>query len=821
MTNLYFMDRHYLIKEEGEMFKNMKIGLRMGLGFSLVLVFMIALIVISLNRMEKINAKLERIVQVINVRTQLANHMADDVREVSIALRNILLIKEIANTEEMRNRIAEQRKEYDEDFKKYEELVPKDATKAHDLISKIKAMQEDSRQINNKIIDLAMAVKYDDAIDMMNKEGRSKVRQWIESLDELIKYDDERTLVRFGEAQKQYADLRTTMFILGAAAIALSVAIVIFLTLGITRPLGQGVQMMQEMAQGHLSMRLKMDRRDEIGILANAMDQFSDDLQNVVVGAMKKIGDGDLNIKVLPRDSKDEISPTIKATIDSLRGLVDEATMLTKAAVEGKLSTRGNVDRFKGAYRGIVQGVNDTLDAVIGPLNVAAGYVERIAKGDIPQPITDSYNGDFNAIKNNLNQCISAVNALIADANILSKAGVEGRLSTRADASRHQGDFRKIVQGVNDTLDAVIGPLNVAAGYVDRIAKGDIPQPITGKYSGDFEVFINNLNNMGQYLQEIVVIAERLADGDFSGQTKPKSDVDKLGKALAAMVKSNAEIIREIREGVNTLASASSQILAMSTQLATSTTETSTAIAETTTTMEEVKQTSRQVSQRAAVVSETAQNAVESSEAGKKSVNEALSGMGSIRQQMEFIANNIVKLSEQSQTIGSIIASVNDIANQSNLLAVNASIEAAKAGEQGKGFVVVAQEVKSLAEQSKDATNQVRTILNDIQKAISGSVMATDQGTKAAEAGVRQSQESGEAFKTMSEGVLKSAQAAAQIAASTNEQIAGIDQVALAMENIKKATGQIVSGARQSEESTKNLNELGLKLKQMVGRYKV
>jgi methyl-accepting chemotaxis protein len=730
MTNLYFMDRHYLIKEEGEMFKNMKIGLRMGLGFSLVLVFMIALIVISLNRMEKINAKLERIVQVINVRTQLANHMADDVREVSIALRNILLIKEIANTEEMRNRIAEQRKEYDEDFKKYEELVPKDATKAHDLISKIKAMQEDSRQINNKIIDLAMAVKYDDAIDMMNKEGRSKVRQWIESLDELIKYDDERTLVRFGEAQKQYADLRTTMFILGAAAIALSVAIVIFLTLGITRPLGQGVQMMQEMAQGHLSMRLKMDRRDEIGILANAMDQFSDDLQNVVVGAMKKIGDGDLNIKVLPRDSKDEISPTIKATIDSLRGLVDEATMLTKAAVEGKLSTRGNVDRFKGAYRGIVQGVNDTLDAVIGPLNVAAGYVERIAKGDIPQPIT-------------------------------------------------------------------------------------------GKYSGDFEVFINNLNNMGQYLQEIVVIAERLADGDFSGQTKPKSDVDKLGKALAAMVKSNAEIIREIREGVNTLASASSQILAMSTQLATSTTETSTAIAETTTTMEEVKQTSRQVSQRAAVVSETAQNAVESSEAGKKSVNEALSGMGSIRQQMEFIANNIVKLSEQSQTIGSIIASVNDIANQSNLLAVNASIEAAKAGEQGKGFVVVAQEVKSLAEQSKDATNQVRTILNDIQKAISGSVMATDQGTKAAEAGVRQSQESGEAFKTMSEGVLKSAQAAAQIAASTNEQIAGIDQVALAMENIKKATGQIVSGARQSEESTKNLNELGLKLKQMVGRYKV
>ncbi len=105
-------------------------------------------------------------------------------------------------------------------------------------------------------------------------------------------------------------------------------------------------------------------------------------------------------------------------------------------------------------------------------MNVAAEYVERISRGDIPEPITDNYNGDFNEIKNNLNTCIVAVNNLVADAVMLSEAGVAGKLDTRADATRHDGDFRKIVSGCNDTLDAVIGPLNVAAEYVERIGRG-------------------------------------------------------------------------------------------------------------------------------------------------------------------------------------------------------------------------------------------------------------------------------------------------------------------------------------------------------------
>ncbi|NMG50983.1 methyl-accepting chemotaxis protein, partial [Azoarcus communis] len=139
------------------------------------------------------------------------------------------------------------------------------------------------------------------------------------------------------------------------------------------------------------------------------------------------------------------IKNNLNTAIDAINALVADAVMLSRAAVEGKLATRADASRHQGDYQRIVQGVNDTLDAVIGPLNVAADYVDRIAKGAIPPRITDSYNGDFNTLKNNLNTAIEAVNALIADAVMLSQAAVEGRLDTRADASRHQGDYRKIV----------------------------------------------------------------------------------------------------------------------------------------------------------------------------------------------------------------------------------------------------------------------------------------------------------------------------------------------------------------------------------------
>ncbi len=368
----------------------------------------------------------------------------------------------------------------------------------------------------------------------------------------------------------------------------------------------------------------------------------------------------------------------------------------------------------------------------------------------------------------------------------------------------------------------ISGPLNEISGVAEKIAGGDLKVEVADSDRGD-EVgrLFRTFSRMILSLQEMVRVARLIAASDLRVQVKPQSDVDALGNAFATMVDNLRRTTGDLSEGVNVLAASASEILSSTAQVASGAAETGTAIAETTSTVEEVKQTAQVSSQKARNVAESAQKATQVAQAGRKSVDASIDGMKRIQTQMESIAESVVKLSEQSQAIGEIIASVNDLAEQSNLLAVNAAIEAAKAGEQGKGFAVVAQEVKSLAEQSKQATAQVRTILNDIQKATTAAVLATEQGSKAVESGVKQSAEAGESIRLLADSIAEAAQAAAQIAASSQQQLIGTDQVAMAMDNIKQASAQNVAGTRQTETAAHNLHELGQKLKKLVEQYKM
>ncbi len=322
----------------------------------------------------------------------------------------------------------------------------------------------------------------------------------------------------------------------------------------------------------------------------------------------------------------------------------------------------------------------------------------------------------------------------------------------------------------------------------------------------------------------ITGVAERVAAGDLTVRVESDDRSDEVGalqRALRIMIENLRDMNLELRQGAGVLASSSAEILATVSQVAAGAAETATAVSETSTTAEEVKQTAHLSNQKAKNVQESAQKVAAVSETGRKAVTETLEGMNLIREQMEEIAESVVRLSEQGQTIGEIIATVNDLAEQSNLLAVNAAIEATRAGEFGKGFAVVAQEVKSLAEQSRQATTQVRTILMEVQKATSAAVMATEQGTKAVAAGVKQATEAGESIRVLTGSVGEAAQAAIQIAASSQQQLVGMDQIASAIANIRQATTQNMAGTQQLETSARNLKELGGKLKVLVERQKV
>jgi methyl-accepting chemotaxis protein len=293
-----------------------------------------------------------------------------------------------------------------------------------------------------------------------------------------------------------------------------------------------------------------------------------------------------------------------------------------------------------------------------------------------------------------------------------------------------------------------------------------------------------------------------------------------LGVALAAGILiawlSTRAITGPIREGVNVLASTATEISATVSQLASNASETAAAVAETTTTVDEVRQTAQVAVDKAKAVADSAQGASRAAEAGRQATDQALAGLNRIREQMGAIGGSITRLSEQSQAVGDIVATVADLAEQSNLLAVNASIEAAKAGEQGKGFSVVAQEIRSLAEQSKDSTKQVRAILTEVQKATGKAVMAAEQGSQGVADGGKQADQAGQAIQTLTATVQEATRASMLIAASSQQQLIGVEQVGRAMENIKQATTQNAEGARQLETAAHNLQQVGIRLKALV-----
>ncbi|SHI80627.1 Methyl-accepting chemotaxis protein [Desulfatibacillum alkenivorans DSM 16219] len=327
------------------------------------------------------------------------------------------------------------------------------------------------------------------------------------------------------------------------------------------------------------------------------------------------------------------------------------------------------------------------------------------------------------------------------------------------------------------------------------------------------------------HVQEVVDNLRDIAEGDgdltVRLNVESKDEIGDLARSFNVFIEKIHVIVSRIKESADALATSSSQISATSSQLSTSSMETSTTVLELSTTAEEVKQTTTVANEKAEAVAREAEATAQISEAGRKATDEAVEGMQRIKEEMEYIAESIVKLSEHTHSIGEIIDTVADLANESNLLSVNASIEAAKAGEFGKGFGVVAQEVKSLADLSKQATSQVRTILNDIQTATSASVLATERGSKAVDTGEALASRSGESIRALESSVLQASNSATQIAASSQQQLVGIAQLSDALDSITEASKQNSEGAKQLESATVQLHNLGQELKELAGRFRL
>ena len=367
----------------------------------------------------------------------------------------------------------------------------------------------------------------------------------------------------------------------------------------------------------------------------------------------------------------------------------------------------------------------------------------------------------------------------------------------------------------------IAGPLQEVTAAAGQIAEGNFDVELPARGRGD-EIGILNRSfvHMSAALRRMADQAKRISAGDLTGSVAARSENDLLGTAFSRMNTQLTTMTMRLKESAAVLNSSVREILSSVTEVNSGVTETAASVTQTTATAEEVRQTAGLSSQKARAVSEIAQRSVEVSVQGKKAVDQAINGMAQIRRQMEAIAGSIVRLSEHGQAISEIILVVNDLAEQSNLLAVNAAIEAARAGEQGKGFAIVAHEVRSLADQSRQATSQIRSILNEVQKATSAAVMTAEQGSKAVDTGLQQAVHSGEAMQQLENSIAEAAQAAMQIAASSQQQLVGMDQIADAIESIKQASIQNVASVQQVQAAAHHLQSVGEELENLVQQYR-
>lgn len=324
-------------------------------------------------------------------------------------------------------------------------------------------------------------------------------------------------------------------------------------------------------------------------------------------------------------------------------------------------------------------------------------------------------------------------------------------------------------------------------------------------------------------LAEFMGFVGRVGQGDLTGTTNAsgKDELGQLGTTLNAMVEGLREIARQSRSATENLNAAANEIRASTQEQAASVEEQLAAVQETAATVDEITHSGSQITRRAQEVIAAAQATAQVSEGGIAAVDETVRAMDAIREQAEAVAQNIVALSEKTQAIGDIIATVNDVSERSHLLALNASIEAAAAGEQGRSFAIVAAEMKTLADQAKGATRNVRAILGDVQRGITASVMLTEEAVKRVASGKERTDASQAAIEELAVRIQESVQTFQQIVASTNQQQIGIEQVTVALQNIRQASQQTAASTRQLDQAAGDLTQLSGTLVGLTARYRL
>ena len=522
---------------------------------------------------------------------------------------------------------------------------------------------------------------------------------------------------------------------------------------------------LERLAKGDIPDKIEAEYHGDFNAMKNNLNGLIDATSNTVRIA-EAIAEGNLAVDAAERSEGDRLMQAMNQMIRRLNVILDTTNDIIRAVQKGELKTRGSSGQFEGSWHDLIEGVNRIIEAFVRPINVTATYLDQIAKGEIPEQITDPYHGDFNEMKNNLNMLIDAMEHATRVAETIASGAVMDNVRERSEADR-------LMRALNRLIDAT----NATTRVAEEIAKGNVAIEVQERSEDDR--MMQALNAMIVSLKEVSNVAEAISSGNLTVEVKKRSEQDSLMRSLEAMVATLNRIVVDVKTAAATVAAGSSDISTIAEQMSQGTSQQAAATEQVSSSMEEMAANIRQTADNAKITDSIAVDSAGDAQMGGEAVTKTIEAM---------------------KTIADRISVIQEIAMQTHLLSLNATIEAAKAQDYGKGFAVVASEVRNLAQRSREAAEEIEQLVVTC---------------------VNVSERAGTILQRLVPNSKKTAELVQEINSASNEQSTGAEHINAAIQQLDQVVQQNAATAEEMASSAETLTAQAKQLQQAVAFFVV